>query len=262
MRSRFIASLILLIGGSAIGAAALEVAIGDASVVEGNTGDRAVDVTVVLSEPALGEVVVPYATRDGSAIAGMDYRRAAGCVTFVKGEITQKITVKVIGDTVPEPDKTFGIVLDLGGPRASPENCPAKATDKPPVSLKKCPDTPSPGSDSFTDSGLRARRAFGVLGRVQILPVVCRLSRPYVLSQMFRELTQNREFVSGMLSDHKDVVSVVRQADRMLANGSRLLDFALARFKQNPTADVYLDSPNLIAYRSVVNTSEQGQLRA
>lgn len=92
-------------------AAALEVRVGAARVVEGSSGDRTVNVVVVLSEPAPAAVTIAYATRDGSATAGSDYRTASGTVAFAKGDASQTIAVNVIGDTAVEATEAFDVVL-------------------------------------------------------------------------------------------------------------------------------------------------------
>jgi hypothetical protein len=95
---------------SAAGAPA-DLTIGDVRVVEGDVGERSVDVPVVLSQAAAGPVTVAYTTRDGTAAAGSDYRAASGTVTFTKGETTKRITIKVVGETEVETDETFDVVL-------------------------------------------------------------------------------------------------------------------------------------------------------
>jgi hypothetical protein len=88
--------------------------IGDATVNEGNTGTATAVFTVTISRASGQVVTVAYATGDGGATAGSDYRAASGTVTFAPGETTKTITVQVIGDRLPEPNETF--VVNLSSP--------------------------------------------------------------------------------------------------------------------------------------------------
>jgi secreted trypsin-like serine protease len=90
------------------------VSVGDATVVEGDSGSRSVAVTLTLSSPATGPVAVPWATGGGSATAGADFTPAGGTVTFKPGNMTKLVTVRVLGDTAAEGAKTFS--LTLGAP--------------------------------------------------------------------------------------------------------------------------------------------------
>jgi uncharacterized repeat protein (TIGR01451 family) len=89
-------------------------AIGDATVdPEGNSGTKDAQFTVTLSAPAISAVTVGYATADGTATVPGDYTAGAGIVTFAVGESSQTIAIHVVGDTVPEPNETFGVILSL-----------------------------------------------------------------------------------------------------------------------------------------------------
>lgn len=83
------------------------VTISDARALEGNSGTTSMEFTVRLSAAYDVPVTVDYATADGSAVAGIDYTAASGTLTFAPNETIQTITVEVIGDRVPEPDKAF-----------------------------------------------------------------------------------------------------------------------------------------------------------
>ena len=87
--------------------------IGDAEVVEGDTGTRLV-FTVTLSQAAAETVTVGYATADGTATdADNDYEPTSGTLTFAPGDTSETITVPVNGDTDDESDETF--VVNLSG---------------------------------------------------------------------------------------------------------------------------------------------------
>ena len=88
------------------GAAALS--IGGAVVGE---GDASVDVVVVLGGTPGGAVTVNYATEDGSATDGNDYRETTGTLSFALGETRKTIRIDVIGDDIDEDDETFVVML-------------------------------------------------------------------------------------------------------------------------------------------------------
>ena len=56
-----------------------------------------------------------WATADDTAIAGTDYEAASGSLTFAAGEATQTVQVTVIGESTPEPPKTFKLILTPAG---------------------------------------------------------------------------------------------------------------------------------------------------
>jgi Zn-dependent metalloprotease len=81
-------------------------AIGDASVVEGNAGTTDLVLPVTLSTASATPVTVDYATADGSATSG-DYTPTTGTLTFAPGELSHGVTVSVVGDTTFEPNEFF-----------------------------------------------------------------------------------------------------------------------------------------------------------
>ena len=82
--------------------------IGDATVDE---GARSADFTVTMNI-ATGQLVkVAYATADGTAVAGADYRKTSGTLTIKAGQRTATIRVRVIDDRVAEEDETFTVTL-------------------------------------------------------------------------------------------------------------------------------------------------------
>ncbi|MDY0378541.1 MAG: Calx-beta domain-containing protein, partial [Desulfobacterales bacterium] len=85
--------------------------VSNASVIEGNDGSQAVNLTLTLSAASTEVVTVDYATVEDTAFAGEDYEHAAGTVTFAAGETTKDITFQVYGDTLFEDDETFNVVL-------------------------------------------------------------------------------------------------------------------------------------------------------
>ena len=85
--------------------------IADASVREGDNGMAALDFTVTLSAASDIEVTLAYATADGTASAGSDYRAANGALRFAPGDTEMTVSVPVLGDLTPEADETFTVTL-------------------------------------------------------------------------------------------------------------------------------------------------------
>jgi tripartite motif-containing protein 71 len=87
------------------------VSIGDASVLEGNSGTTTMSFPVTLDQAATGAIKVAYSTADGTAIAPGDYAAKSGTLTIPAGATTGTISVTVKGDTVVESDETFTVTL-------------------------------------------------------------------------------------------------------------------------------------------------------
>jgi hypothetical protein len=85
--------------------------IGDVTVTEGNSGTRAATFTATLSAASTEPVTVAYATADGTAAAGSDYRTASGTLTIPAGQTTGTIAVPVNGDRLREANETFFVNL-------------------------------------------------------------------------------------------------------------------------------------------------------
>jgi chitinase len=81
---------------------------------EGHRTASTVTVTLTLSEPASGEVSVDWATRDGTATAGLDYLPASGRVTISAGDTSGAIAITVLGDYLVEGDEE--LFVDLSNP--------------------------------------------------------------------------------------------------------------------------------------------------
>jgi hypothetical protein len=84
----------------------------DMAIQEKGSGVTQVSFPVVLSQASTSEVTVPFATRNGSAIASVDYASAAGVLVFAPGQTTRTIVVTVYGDAVLEAIEEF--YVDLG----------------------------------------------------------------------------------------------------------------------------------------------------
>ena len=73
--------------------------------------DTAIDFAVGLSRASARTVTVDYATAEGSAKAGEDYRRTAGTLTFLPGDIEKTVSVPLLDDAKDENEETFTLVL-------------------------------------------------------------------------------------------------------------------------------------------------------
>lgn len=99
-----------IVGGGG-GGEGLLLDINNVELPEGQTGTTPFVFSVSLTEPSTSPVTVDFSTRNGTALAGSDYIATSGTLTFAPGEVTQQITVQVIGDTVEEPIEVFFVDL-------------------------------------------------------------------------------------------------------------------------------------------------------
>lgn len=85
---------------------------GIASVTEGDTGSKVVNVPVTLNRTWATPVTVQWKTVDtgapGVATAGADYVAGSGTVTFPAGTRSQTVPIRVLGDTLGEPPLLSG----------------------------------------------------------------------------------------------------------------------------------------------------------
>ena len=93
------------------GAVLPSISIGDVTQLEGNAGTSAFGCPVNLSNATGGTVAVDYATFPGSATSPADFQAASGTLTFAGATTLTTIVVNVVGDTVPEPDEDFQVLL-------------------------------------------------------------------------------------------------------------------------------------------------------
>lgn len=90
------------------------ISVASSSVNEGNSGTTACSFTVRLSAPAAAPVTVSYVTADGTATdADQDYTPVVSpqTLTFAAGETVKTVEITVKGDTKPEADETFSLIL-------------------------------------------------------------------------------------------------------------------------------------------------------
>src|SRR5262245_18620704 len=96
---------------------AATLSINDVSATEGNTGHKDFVFTVTLTEPSAQTVTVEYATAEGTAQDNSDFQRMPNgnqsnpVLTFLPGEISKTLAVRVKGDLNPEPDEFFFVNL-------------------------------------------------------------------------------------------------------------------------------------------------------
>lgn len=96
---------------------AASVAIGNATIVKGNSGTTNGVFTATLSGAVQGGFTVPVSSANGAATAGSDYTAVpAGTTLTFTGSVgeTRTVSVAITGDTVLEPDETF--LVQLGTP--------------------------------------------------------------------------------------------------------------------------------------------------
>ena len=87
------------------------ISINDVSKTEGNSGTKNFVFTVTRSGDTTGISSVNFATAGGTATAGSDYVSKSGTLNFAAGQTTGTITIRVIGNTVVEPNETFFVNL-------------------------------------------------------------------------------------------------------------------------------------------------------
>ncbi|MEO8351817.1 MAG: Calx-beta domain-containing protein, partial [Chthoniobacteraceae bacterium] len=87
------------------------VTIGDATIVEGDSGTQNLVFTVTLDAISDHAVMIDYATVNGTAVQNGDFVPVSGTLTFDPGQLTKEITVVINGDTTGEADETFTVSL-------------------------------------------------------------------------------------------------------------------------------------------------------
>ena len=71
--------------------------------------------TATLSAPSSQTVTVHWATADGTATAGSDYTGGSGTLTFAPGDVSETISVTVLGDDLDEGSEAFSVGLSAPG---------------------------------------------------------------------------------------------------------------------------------------------------
>jgi hypothetical protein len=89
-----------------------QLAIGDVTLTEPNTGTLNADLAVTLTDARSNGVTVNYATSNGTATAPADYTATSGTLTWASGDAaTKHILVPVKADALDENDETFTVSL-------------------------------------------------------------------------------------------------------------------------------------------------------
>jgi serine protease len=92
--------------------AAPDLAIGDATVTEGDSGSRQLAFTVSLSSASASPVTFEIATANGTALAGSDFvARALAADSIAPGQTSKTYNVTIKGDTTAENDEVFYVNL-------------------------------------------------------------------------------------------------------------------------------------------------------
>ncbi len=86
--------------------------IADVSIVEGNSGVKALYFTVTLSETHSENVSMLYQTVDGTAKSRSDYRGVNGTLVIPAGARTGTIRIDILGDTIIEDNEVFYLNLN------------------------------------------------------------------------------------------------------------------------------------------------------
>lgn len=111
------------------------------------------------------------------------------------------------------------------------------------------------------DEQRRLQRAYALMGEVELLPVVTKLSAPFVLHLLFQNLLGNRAVLLEMLrrGDKTNPQDVAQQMEKIRRLPARLYWLAMARHQWNPHAtEIYLDHPNLLNFYSHIRPDSQG----
>jgi hypothetical protein len=134
------------------------VSVADVAVPEGDGGAQNAIFTVTLSGASGQDVVVSYATADGTASGISDFFAIpSGTLTIPAGTTTAPLPVLVLGDTAPEDDETFTVTL-TGATHSTIGRATATGTIR---------DDDTPGSFEFSTDSFRASEA----GRVATITV-------------------------------------------------------------------------------------------
>ncbi len=87
--------------------------IDDVQQVEGNSGTTDFVFTVTRSGKTNNPSTISYTTMPGSATQGEDYQLTSGTLVFASKQLTETITVPIVGDTEAESDETFYVELTI-----------------------------------------------------------------------------------------------------------------------------------------------------
>jgi len=83
--------------------------VSDVQVIEGNTGQSTV--TMSVTKTGEGSATVNLATSDGTATAPSDYTAVNSTIAFASGDTTKTVAIPVLGDATIETNETFTVTL-------------------------------------------------------------------------------------------------------------------------------------------------------
>jgi hypothetical protein len=90
-----------------------KISISDEAVIEGDSGTTSMIFTLTLSKASTNTVTVNWATEEDTATANIDYLTDSGSITFAPGELTQTISVTVVGDLEVEMRKDLRVLYRI-----------------------------------------------------------------------------------------------------------------------------------------------------
>lgn len=92
------------------------ISVGNASVSEGNSGQKQAPLSVTLSKASLHPIAVNYETQDDTAKTSLgDYIGAKGTVIIPAGAVGAPVPVLVVGDTTVERNERFLVSISAPG---------------------------------------------------------------------------------------------------------------------------------------------------
>jgi len=87
------------------------VALGDAQIVEGDSGTATLNFPVTIAPANPSPITISFATQSGTAQAGPDFVASSGPLTIPANQTSVNIPVQVRGDTLTEQTENFTVVL-------------------------------------------------------------------------------------------------------------------------------------------------------
>ncbi|HEX2698629.1 MAG TPA: Calx-beta domain-containing protein [Acidimicrobiales bacterium] len=136
--------------------------VNDLSVTEGSAlAPGTATLTVTGTGSTTKSSTVTYATANGTAVKGSDYKgKAATTITFAAGETTTVVTVTLIGNTVSEATETCNLNLSAptNGSSPTPPAWPPSSTTTDRM-RPSAASVPEPGSSPRPGSGRHGRVA-------------------------------------------------------------------------------------------------------
>ncbi len=100
--------------------------VGDQSLIEGDSGSQAMVFTINLPNPSSFELNFAVWTVDGTATSPADYSGIPATdpqiITFAPGQISQTVSIDVLGDVLVEGNEAFSLFVDFAGDDAPSGN--------------------------------------------------------------------------------------------------------------------------------------------